>query len=74
MDFVKDREDRSTFDPDLKLPLRLFRGILDKGVIARAAGVSGIAMCPPYVVEPAEIDTIIGTIHETVDEVISEVS
>ena len=74
IDIVKDREDRSTFDPDLKLPLRLFRGILDKGVIARAAGVSGIAMCPPYVVEPAEIDTIIGTIHETVDEVISEVS
>ncbi|HCU90854.1 MAG TPA: hypothetical protein DGR97_12965 [Gammaproteobacteria bacterium] len=74
IDIVKDREDRSTFDPDLKLPLRLFRGILDKGVIARAAGVSGIAMCPPYVVEPAEIDTIIGAIHETVDEVISEVS
>jgi L-2,4-diaminobutyrate transaminase len=73
IDIVKDREDRSTFDPDLKLPLRLFRGILDKGVIARAAGVSGIAMCPPYVVEPAEIDTIIGAIHETVDEVISEV-
>jgi L-2,4-diaminobutyrate transaminase len=74
IDVVKDRDDRSTFDPALKMPLRLFRGILDKGVIARAAGVSGIAMCPPYVAEKDDIDTIIGTIHETLDEVVSDVS
>jgi L-2,4-diaminobutyrate transaminase len=74
IDVVKDRDDRSIFDPALKLPMRLFRGILDKGVIARAAGVSGIAMCPPYVIEPGEIDTIIGAIRETLDEVIADVA
>ncbi len=74
IDVVKDRDDRSIFDPALKMPLRLFRGILDKGVIARAAGVSGIAMCPPYVAEKDDIDTIIGTIHETLDEVVNDVA
>ena len=74
IDVVKDRDDRSIFDPALKMPMRLFRGILDKGVIARAAGVSGIAMCPPYVIEPGEIDTIIGAIRETLDEVIADVA
>jgi L-2,4-diaminobutyrate transaminase len=74
IDVVKDRDDRSIFDPTLKMPLRLFRGILDKGVIARAAGVSGIAMCPPYVAEKDDIDTIIGTIRETLDEVVKDVT
>jgi adenosylmethionine-8-amino-7-oxononanoate aminotransferase len=31
-------------------------------------------MCPPYVIEPGEIDTIIGAIRETLDEVIADVA
>jgi len=73
IEVVKDRESRSTFDPALHMPLRLFRKILNKGVIARAAGMSGIAVCPPYIVKRDEIDTIVGAIRETLDEVADEV-
>lgn len=73
IDVVKNRDDRSTFAPELKTPARIFRKVLDKGVIVRAAGVSGICMCPPYIVEPEEIDTIVGAIRESLDEVVREV-
>jgi L-2,4-diaminobutyrate transaminase len=70
IDVVKDREIRSTFAPELKMPIKIFRRLLEKGIIARAAGVSGIAVCPPYVIERAEIDAVVGAIRETVDEVV----
>jgi L-2,4-diaminobutyrate transaminase len=73
IDVVKNRDDRSIFAPELKTPARIFRKVLDKGVIVRAAGVSGICMCPPYIVEPEEIDTIVGAIRESLDEVVREV-
>jgi L-2,4-diaminobutyrate transaminase len=70
IEVVKDRESRSTFAPELKMPIKIFRRLLEKGIIARAAGVSGIAVCPPYVIERAEIDAVVGAIRETVDEVV----
>ena len=70
IEVVTDRDTQGTFDPALKMPLRIFRRLLDKGVIARAVGVSGIALCPPYVIERDDIDTVIGAIRETVDELV----
>ncbi|MBI4692964.1 MAG: aminotransferase class III-fold pyridoxal phosphate-dependent enzyme [Gammaproteobacteria bacterium] len=70
LEVVRDRDSRGTFAPEYKLPFRIFRRLLDKGVIARAVGVSGIAMCPPYVVEEADIEAIIDAIHETIDELV----
>lgn len=70
IDLVTDRDSRGTFEPELKLPLRIFRRLLDKGVIARAVGASSIALCPPYVIERDDIDTIIGAMRETVDELV----
>jgi L-2,4-diaminobutyrate transaminase len=74
IDVVKNRDGRSSlFDPALKAPLRLFQRNLDKGVIVRAAGVSGVAVCPPYVIEKKEIDTVVGTMRESLDEVVREI-
>lgn len=73
IEVVKDRNSRGTFDPELKMPLRIFHKLLDKGVIARAIGVSGIAVCPPYVIERHDIDIIVDAIRETVDELVRAV-
>jgi adenosylmethionine-8-amino-7-oxononanoate aminotransferase len=72
IDVVTSRETRKPFDPARKLPLRMYRRLLAKGVIARAAGVSGIAVCPPYIIERDEIDTIIGAMRESLDEIMDE--
>ena len=70
IEFVRDRETREIFEPELKMPLKIFRRLLDKGVIARAVGASSIAVCPPYVIERDDIDTVVGAIRETVDALI----
>jgi len=70
LELVTDRDSRGTFAPELKLPLKLFRRMLDKGVIARTVGVSGIALCPPYIIERDEIDTAILAIREAIDEIV----
>ncbi len=72
IEVVKDRESRGTFDPEHKMPIKIFRRLLQKGIIARAAGISGIAVCPPYVIDPAEIDTIVDALRETVDELVPD--
>ena len=72
IDVVKDKETREAFDPSRKLPLRIYRRLITKGVIARAAGVSGIAVCPPYIIERTEIDQVVGAIRETLDEIMDE--
>lgn len=74
IEVVADRETRGTFDPALGMPLRIFRRLLEKGIIARAVGVSGIALCPPYVIERSDIDTIVGAMRETVDELVPAVA
>jgi L-2,4-diaminobutyrate transaminase len=72
IDVVTDRESRQPFDPSRKLPMRIYRRLLTKGVIARAAGVSGIAVCPPYIIERDEIDTVVVALRETLDEITDE--
>jgi len=73
IELVTDRDSRGTFDPELKMPLRIFRRLLEKGVIARAVGVSGLAVCPPYVINHGDIDTVVGAMRETVDELVRPV-
>ncbi|MFT4564348.1 MAG: L-2,4-diaminobutyrate transaminase, partial [Gammaproteobacteria bacterium] len=74
IDVVKDRDDRSLFAAELKVPAKLFRGVLDRGVISRASGVSALAVCPPYVISRSEIDTVVGAMRETLDDVVSKVA
>ena len=69
-DIVKDRDSREVIDPEFKMPLRIFRRLLDKGIIARAVGASSIALCPPYVIERDDIDNVLGAFRETVDELV----
>jgi L-2,4-diaminobutyrate transaminase len=70
LEVVVDRETRAVLPPELKLPLKMFRRMLDRGVIARTVGASGIALCPPYVIEREEIDTALGVIRDTIDEIV----
>jgi L-2,4-diaminobutyrate transaminase len=69
VEVVRDRDTRALYDPELKMTPKIFRRLLDKGVIGRAVGAAGIAVCPPYVIEQDDIEHVIGLIAETIDEV-----
>ena len=69
VELVRDRDTKQPLDAADKVGPRIFRRMLDKGIIIRAIG-DVLAFCPPYVIEPEEIDTIVETTRETLDEVV----
>jgi L-2,4-diaminobutyrate transaminase len=69
VEMVADRDTKAPFDPGLKVGPRIFRTLLEKGVIIRAIG-DNLAFCPPYVIEPDEIDLVLERTRETLDEIV----
>lgn len=70
VELVADRATREPFDPSRRIGLRIFRRLLEEGVIVRAMGDS-IGLCPPYVVDRDELDTIIDRLEAAVNVVTS---
>jgi L-2,4-diaminobutyrate transaminase len=68
VELVADPPTRRSFEPSRQAGLRVFRKLLERGIIVRALGDS-IALCPAYVIELEEIDEIIGALARTIDEV-----
>ena len=44
--------------------------MMDRGVIARPLGATTIALCPPLVITPAELDHVVGALAESLDAVV----
>ncbi len=56
------------FDPALRIGARVERRCLAHGAIIRNMG-DNLALCPPYVIEPAEIDALVDRIRRALDDV-----
>jgi len=69
VEMVADHETKRPFNPDTKIGPRIFRRLLEKGVIIRAIG-DNLAFCPPYVIERADLDLVLERTRETLDEVL----
>lgn len=63
-----DPESRTEFDPALKVGARVEQRCRAHGAIVRNMG-DHIALCPPYVIEPAQIDALVGRLRQALDEV-----
>ena len=61
------------FDPGLTVAVRVARAALANGVITRALPSSdSLAFSPPFVIEEAEIDELVGKVRDAVDQVQAE--
>jgi 4-aminobutyrate---pyruvate transaminase len=60
------------FEPDLKVGARVERASRARGLIVRNLG-DCIAICPPYVVTEEEVDTLVGTLAHTLDDVYADI-
>jgi L-2,4-diaminobutyrate transaminase len=69
VELVRDRATKEGFPEDDKLGPRVFRRLLDKGVIIRAVG-DVLCFCPPYVISEADLDAILDRTRETLDELV----
>ncbi len=67
VELVRDRDTKQPFDAAEKVGARIWRRLLEKGVIVRAIG-DALAFCPPYVIERDDLDAVLETTRETVDE------
>lgn len=68
IELVSDRATRTNFGPDAGAAHKIFVAARKRGVIVRPVG-NVIILSPPLVLTRADIDRIVDTLHETLDEV-----
>jgi L-2,4-diaminobutyrate transaminase len=68
VELVADPKTRRPFEPSRQAGVRVFRRLLERGVIARALGDS-IALCPAYVIEVGDVDEVVGALGRAIDEI-----
>jgi adenosylmethionine-8-amino-7-oxononanoate aminotransferase len=71
VELVADPRTRRPFEPAQQAGIRVFRKLLEEGIIVRALGDS-IALCPAYVIEPAEVDQVVGALGRAIDEIAAD--
>jgi 4-aminobutyrate---pyruvate transaminase len=72
IELVADRASREAFDPALRVGARVEMRCRAHGVMLRNMG-DVLAICPPYVLEPIDIDAIVEGIRAALDDVLAEV-
>ncbi len=80
LEFVTDRAGKQVFDPVLKLNERVKREAFNRGLATYPMGgtIDGkrgdhIIVAPPYIVTPADIDTIVDRLGDAVDAALATV-
>ena len=73
VELVARKDPPQAFDPKLTVAARVAKWALESGVLTRALpSADTLAFSPPLIVSEHEIDTIVNTVREAVDEVQSE--
>ena len=67
IEFVRDRDTREPYPADDPMGVQVYRRMIEKGVLARAAG-NVIAFCPAYVISENDLETVLLTAREALDE------
>lgn len=68
IELMADRESRTPFAQELEVGAAVERRVRDHGLIVRNLGDT-IAICPPYIVTPEEIDRIVDRLRDTLEDV-----
>jgi len=72
IEIVADRESREAFDPALRVGAQVERRCRAHGLMIRNMG-DALAICPPYILEPAEVDMIAEGIGRALDDVLANI-
>jgi adenosylmethionine-8-amino-7-oxononanoate aminotransferase len=72
LELVADKSTKRAFDPDLRLPDRLFQRAYENGVIFRAFGDGAIGLAPALCCSEAEMDMIFDRIAKTLDDLLEQ--
>ena len=73
VELVARKDPPQAFDPKLTVAVRVAKKAFESGVITRALpSADTLAFSPPLIVSKQEIDKIVTTVREAIDEVLSE--
>lgn len=73
IELVADRKTRRSFDPGLRVGARVESRSRAHGVIIRNMG-DALAVCPPFIIRPHEIDTVVDGLAAAIDDVAAELA
>jgi 4-aminobutyrate--pyruvate transaminase len=73
IELVEDRETRTPFDPQKRVGFMVERQCRAHGVMIRNMG-DALAVCPPFIIEPEEIDALTAGIANAIRDTISALS
>ena len=78
IELVEERATKAPFDPDLKLHARIKREAMARGLMCYPMGgtLDGrqgdhILLAPPYIIQPGQIDELVGKLGEAIDAAIA---
>ena len=67
LELVKDKRTKQSFDPKLGVGAKAARLAEEEGVLCRAVGGDTVALCPPLVIDGAEINAMFDCIARALD-------
>jgi L-2,4-diaminobutyrate transaminase len=74
IELADDKEARRPFPAGRKIGPRVAKAAANRGVIVRALAPGDVIACSPaFIIEPAEIERLAGTLREALDEVAAEI-
>jgi 4-aminobutyrate--pyruvate transaminase len=68
LELVKDKRARQSFEPKLGVGAKAARFAEEEGVLSRAVGGDNLALCPPLVIDGAEINAMFDGIARALDK------
>lgn len=68
LELVRDKDSREPLPAQLNVPARIRAAALARGVIVRASADT-VVVCPPLIVKPKEIDNLVATLDQSIQEV-----
>jgi adenosylmethionine-8-amino-7-oxononanoate aminotransferase len=71
VEVVADKDSKAKFDPSRGVGPKLQAATRARGVIVRCTN-DGLALTPPLTIQRPELDTVVGAIAESLDEVLGQ--
>ncbi len=71
VELVRNRDTKATFPEAWNVAGRVRDAALARGIILRASGDT-VVVCPPLIVEPEELDTLVAVLDESIERVAGE--
>ena len=73
VELVKDKATKEMFPAEVQIGRQVWEKALANGVVTRVAGPNSIGICPPLIITREQIDELVDTLRNAINEVAAEI-